>query len=566
MNNLTWRYGLLTCAFAVSILGCRGELSAVDDAVADKSPETTTPTPFNGEIPGAEACVDAPIQAGPTLGRRLTNWEYAFTLQDLLGVDVRDTVNTTFDADLRTEGFTNTSTTLIVNLDRVLAYESLAATVAERLNLAAVVSEHTSCTEFTETCQNQFVEAMGMKLFRRPLAQEEVTIYGPIFEIVQDEGDDFQVAAGLVVEAMLQAPQFLYRLEVQEATQRSLDSFEVASRLSYLIWSSAPDAELFRAAEAGELLDASALESQARRMLADPKSLRSSERFVRDWLHIDRLEVLGRDPELYPEYSTNLSRDMQDETLRVAEHILREEGRPLADLLRARTTFASRELAEFYGFDSPQDGVNTYDLSNHPERVGILTHAGVLANAGGGDEPSLVERGLFILHNVMCRSVDAPSADLNTEFVPAEPGRSQRVYSEARMADASCAGCHAQFDPLGYGLENFDGIGRFITNDFAGNELSSTGHFFDFAASSKLEYANTAEYMNLLAASQTVEDCLIQKPVQFALGRALVDSDACMLSDVRAQYTEGAMNYEELMVAIATHPNFRHIAAAGAAP
>lgn len=564
-NDKSW---ISLAILALLLAACQGELNTgspemvttpdVEDDIVEKPAEKPK---FEGEIPSMDQCQDAAIEPGPALGRRLTNWEYAYTIQDVLGVDAKAEVESTLTDDLRTEGFTNTSTTLIVNLDSVNGYESLAATVVDQMDVMTLVPEASRCNEFEAACQEAFTREAGKKLFRRPLDDEEVATYQSIFDAVQDEGDGFDVAASLVTEAMLQSPQFLYRLEAQEEQMRQLDGYEIASRLSYLIWTSAPDGELIRAAEAGELETEDGIETQVRRMLADPKSNRSVERYMRDWLALDKLDDFARDAELFPEYSPALGRAMQAETLAVAEKVLRDEGRPLSDLFRARETRVSRELAEFYGFENPQDGVATYDLTGNEKRAGILTHAGVLASSGGGSEPSLVQRGLFILNNIMCRSVDAPSLDINVEFMPSEPGKTQRFYSEERLDKVNCAGCHAQFDPLGYGLEQFDGVGLPMTHDLAGNELSTDGHFFEFKEKVEKDYNDVSQYMNLLAESPTVQDCLVKKPVQYALGRALVESDACLLSDVKSRYLEEGATYDDLMVAIATNPNFRHIEA-----
>lgn len=562
-------FALAIATLALASTACTGELAtdmnpatqSPESAEQDDAPDRDREEPrFRGDIPSADECEATDVAPGPALDRRLTNWEFAHTIEDVFDIDVRSDVDDSFDADLRTEGFTNTSTTLIVNLQRVQSYESMAEAIVSRIdNFGDFVEQHASCSELETECQESFTRSIGETLFRRPLNDEEVSNFEPIFEAVSEEGDGFEIAAQLVVEAMLQSPQFLYRLEVQEDEVRSLNGYEMASRLSYLVWDSAPDTELMRAAEAGELETPEGIETQVRRLLDDPRSMRASERFVRDWLALDRLEDFDRDEELYPEYNRDLGRAMLAETVAVAQKVLREDNRPISDLLRTRTTLVDRELAEFYGFADPRDGVNEYDLSEHPERRGILTHAGVLANAGGGNEPSLVERGLFLLNNVMCETVAAPSLDIAIEFMPSEPGKTQRTYSEERMAQTSCAGCHSQFDPLGYGLEQFDGVGMRMTHDLSGNELETHGYFYDFAERTDKEYTDVDDYMQALADSSTVQDCLIKKPVQRALGRSLVANDACLLADVKSRYLESGATYDELIVAIATNPNFRHI-------
>ena len=553
----------------VSLLGA-GCYSGVDGGLEDELPpgaeggsgEGDSDGEDSGEVPGGACTAE---QSGAIV-RRLTTVEYVNTVRDTLGVDISVDVEAQLPDDLRSDGFSNQVSGLLVTFDHVEAYHDLAKVIVERVpDLPGLVSTYASCTNFGDDCERSFIEGIGVRVWRRPLQADELASLQPIFATAQDEGDDFMVGAGLVLEAMLQAPQFVYRIEdevtnVEPGQARLLGDHEVASRLSYLLWSTSPDDELFAAAQAGALNTVEQIEAQVDRMLASPQAKDTALRYMEDWLALAGLPDINRDPELYPDYSVELAQAMREETLRVAEELLWEQQAPITAMLTADFTWATPELAALYGIESAGEGWQRYELSGVPHRLGLLTHAGLQAIIGHGNRPSIVERGLFVLKGLLCSSVAAPPAELDTTMSELEEGQSPRYYSEARLANDTCNACHGQFDPMGWAFEHFDGVGAWQETDELGNPLQEDGWLVTPGSAEPIPYATVEEFAQVLSQSELVAECIgVRKPLQFAIGRPLGSADACAQDEISAAAAEGGGSYHSLVRAIALHPNFRTI-------
>lgn len=501
------------------------------------------------------------------LVRRLTATEYINTIADTLGVDISPEVIAQLPAEIRSEGFSNSSAALLVTFDHVEAYHDLAPVIVQRLgDLDAFAADNAGCTDSTDACEIELVENLGRRMWRRPLTPDEVASFRPIFDAVQEEGETFGDAAGLILEALLQTPPFIYRLEDEYPVDgapgdvRALSDHEVASRLSYLVLGSSPDEALLAAADAGELETPEQIEAQVRRLLDTPRARETSLRYVGDWLALAGLLNINRDPALYPDFTTQLGAAMRDETLAVAEELLWEERLPVESLLTADFTIVSQELAEFYGLPDPQPGVQRYSLADDPNRLGMMTHAGVLAINGHGNRPSIVERGLFVLGGVMCGSVVAPPANVDTSMDELPENATAREESEARLDNPTCLGCHGQFDSMGYAFEPFDGVGQFQPTDEFGNELRGDGWFFEPGGGDPIPFSDAKDFVEQLAESQRVYECVaVRKPLQYALGRPLESEDECQVDGLAEALSATDGTYQELIVAIATHDAFRHI-------
>lgn len=511
-------------------------------------------------------------EQGGSIVRRLTTVEYVNTVADTLGVDIAADAETRLPADLRADGFSNQVGGLLVTFDHIEAYHDLAGIIVEsKADLAGWITAHSDCLTLGDAaCEESFIERAGLRVWRRPLTADEVASLRPIFAAAAEEGDDFATGAGFVLEAMLQAPQFIYRLEVElpddgaPGDLRTLSDYEIASRLSYLLWSTSPDDALFDAAGAGSLHTEEQIAEQVERMLADPRAKDTAMRYVADWLALDGLPSITRDPELYPEFTVALAEDMREETLRVAEELLWEQRAPFTALLTADFTWATPELAALYGMESQGEGWQRYSLDGVEHRLGMLTHAGIQAINGHGNRPSIVERGLFVLGGVLCSTVAAPPADLDIDMSDLEEDRSPRYYSEARLDNPTCNACHGQFDPMGWAFEPFDGIGAWNAQDELGNDLKEDGWLLVPGSGEQVPYQTVEEFAHVLSEEEQVSWCIgVRKPLQFAVGRPLGIDDACMSDEIAAASEANGDNYHSLMAAIATHPSFRLIRTEG---
>ena len=511
-------------------------------------PPTTQPPP---------ACL-AP--AAPFV-RRLTRWEYTNTVADVLGVHLDDGTLALLPDDLRANGFSNDSSGQSALSDIGARYakvaDATALALAQAPNWLAALA---TCNATAAACRDSVVRGLGLRLFRRPLTTEESASFAAVFDAIVALGiPTAPEVAGHLVRALLQWPQFLYRLEGQtsgggNAGTRSLDGWEVASRLSYLIWGSAPDPTLLDAAAKGDLSDPDKLRAQVTRMLAQPRARENIQRYFQEWFTLDDLDHVVFGP-LLP---TTLASSMKKETLGVVADQLWDAKMPLLPtMLTTRSTiFVDLPLSQLYGLGAP-DADGRISLAGISNRVGLLTHAGVLA-VDGGPTGSVVQRGLFVFRNILCQATGPSPPDTTSLLFAHTP--SQRQESDARLQHPDCATCHGQFDPLGYGFEAFDPSGAFRTASADGVLFRQDG-FIPQTTGAPVPYADLLQYMDRLAHDPRVSACVTRKVAQFAFGRAMTDGDQCMLADIQARLDASqGRTFADLVAAVAADPNLRFAA------
>ena len=482
--------------------------------------------------------------------RRLTVPEYIDTVRSLTGVDIAREARETLPPDIRADGFSNTAYNLTVDLKHIEAYSRLAGIIVGKMNVRQFAKRFSRKRGFTDDVMRDLVAKMGKWLLRAPLEEHEVAAFRGISTTVAAAGGTFEEALSLLVEAMLQSPRFLYRVENErgDGTAWPVSEYELASRMSYIIWGAPPDTQLLEAAENGQLFEDDSLEAQLRRMLDDPRAAKRSAEFVHEWLNLGRLANMKPNPEKFPQWNADLANDMRAETIAFFDDVVWKQNRPLADLLNAKLTYATPRLARHYGLPVQRGGLARYDLKSVPERGGLLTQGSVLTI--GGDEASMVTRGLFVLRDLLRSGVKDPPPSVNTEPVPSKAGLTQRNIARKRIADKTCGGCHIKFEPLAFGLEKFDGIGAFHEKDEHGNTLRDDGEILFPGTAKTVPYDSSAELMNLLAGSDRVQQCLTWKVAQFALGRPLGPADSRTLDKVHQAAQKGGGTYASLMRAI----------------
>jgi hypothetical protein len=488
--------------------------------------------------------------AGNVFVQRLTVPEYIETVQSTLGVDIAQESREVLPRDLRADGFSNTAYNLNVDLAHVEAYAKLAEIIVERLDVRALAKKHSSSRELTDENITKVITPVGRQLLRGPLSKDEVRMYCGISTTVAAAGGRFEEALRYIFVAMLQSPRFVYRIEEQREGGGPANDFELAARLSYIVWGGPPDEELLQHAEKQTL--AKKIQPQVARMLNDERAVRRSRQFISEWLDLGRLANLRPRPEQFPEWDARLAEDMREETLEFFEEVVWRQKRPLADLLNAQLTFLTPRLAKHYGLpvdgEAAGDKLERYELSGAAERGGLLTQGSILTV--GGDDGSTVTRGLFVMHELLRGVVKDPPPCVDTTPVPAKPGVTLRAIAEARLANESCAGCHERFEPLSFGLGKFDGLGTYRQTDEHGNTLRDDGHLLIPGEAEPAKYRSSAEMMDLLAKSERVQQTLTWKVTQFALGRPLGAGDAQIVAEIHRQAQEGGGTYQSLMTAI----------------
>jgi hypothetical protein len=510
--------------------------------------------PSSGNLPGK---VDRDIECSanaivPTLVRRLSHVEYARTVSDLfpeLAIPEQE-----FAEDLRVHGFENNATSLNPSAVLVEQYAESAARIAELVGDSA--ASVLPCDGADMACGSQFIESFGARAFRRPLTDEEQQRYEGFFA-QQMEAISFRGALELTVQAFLQAPAFLYRLELDgevDGDAVQLDDYEMASRLSYFLWQSMPDDELFAAAAAGELHTADQVQTQARRMLDAPRAVDAIVDFHRQWLAFDRVFEENKDPELFPDWSEDLRAAMREESDRFVAWNFEEGDGTIASLLTSNVSFVNGVLAEFYGVDASGDDFQQVTLPE--ERSGLLTRGTFLASRSHSANGSPPLRGVAVLDELLCDRPPPPppNADTSTPMSDGEP-RTNRELFEARTAPAGCQNCHQRINGIGYGFEAFDATGHYRTTD-NDQPVDATGELIGTDVDGTFDGAT--ELSERLATSGQVEYCAVRNWFRYAFAREDQPGDWCKLDALYTALQQHDGDVRELLVQITSSYEFTH--------
>lgn len=366
--------------------------------------------------------------------------------------------------------------------------------------------------EARQACARTALPALAERAFRRPLSDAERQRALAPFESVAPE-DGFAAGMLAALEAILRSPYFLYHVELAEGG--NLSAWELANRLSYFACESPPDEALQAAARSGALTSPDELRAQAARLLDSPCGHRTVAHFYSQWLELDRVRELAKDPELFPEFNPELRESMARETERFVEAMTWEQDALLADMYTAQHSYLDRRSAPLYGLSSDAD------LPEHtalPEsRAGLLTQPSFLALHAKFDETSPVLRGAHLLARHLCRTPPPPPAELMVEPPAPDPTLSTRQRWAAHSNDPTCAGCHQQIDPVGFALEGFDALGRERQFD-QGIEVDTSGGVPSIGVpAGTLE--GGAELSVAVGTSEAVRECFARHWFRFALGR-----------------------------------------------
>ena len=400
------------------------------------------------------------------------------------------------------------------------------------------------------------------RAWRRPLECAEQDRLRAYYERLRQSGQTHREAVRACLARVLTAPSFLYRAEVRHRAAGGivhLSDWELASRLSYFLWSSIPDAELRRAAADGRLQDPQELAAQARRMLRDPQARRLAAEFFGQWLGFYRFDrYQGVDRERYPEFTETLKAAMHDEATTFFEHLVRED-RPVGEILFSDRVFVGEELAAHYGIDVGEQAIRRdrllqVDQAGRFQRGGLFGLGAVLTATSAPRRTSAVKRGDWILRRVLGTPVPPPPADAGS--IPADDvladGLTVRQRLAAHRRDASCRNCHARIDPLGFALEHFDAIGRRRSQYRDGQAIDATGSLHDGTRIDGLEglKAYLRENVHLF------ERTLCRKLIGYALGRPESIADVA-LAERMVERLQHDGRFSGLVAEIVTSPQFR---------
>ena len=515
------------------------------------APPGATPTP--GAVTPNPACGNTAIARTPL--RRLSRFEYANSVRDLLGVDPSPADD--LPVDEVTDGFNNNAGVLTVSALHAEKY----VLVSEALAKAAVqnLTKLTACDAAKsgeDACALGFARAFGRRAFRRALvAQDEQYLMAAY--TAGKTGGSYAEGIEVMIRAALQSVHFLYRLETTapaaaNAVRVPLSQFELATRLSYLLWASGPTDALLDAAARGELDSKAKVAATARVMLNDPKARVAITDFFNQWLGTNRLDIISKSTALFPAYSPAVRDAMARELPALVEYVLWSGDRKFNTLLTAPVAFVTGPLAQIYGV-SAQGPASTSPhmvmLPANQGRAGILTQAGFAAVHAHPDQTSPVLRGKFIRSKLLCQTPPPPPPDVDITVPDISEGATARERFAAHLtAGTSCNGCHHLMDPIGLAFERFDAIGQYREQE-GGRPIDVSGSVNATADPSLAgPFSGVQELAQKLAASDQVRDCVATQWFRFAAGRSEAEEDACSITTLQDTFAASSGDLIELLV------------------
>lgn len=509
--------------------------------------------------PRGEAPEVAP--AAPVL-RRLTEAQYLNTVADLFGDDV--VITTGLEPDESVDGLYAVGASVVtISSLGVEEYETAAFSVAEQaMGDEATRATLVPCTPADTVdadCAATVLAALGRRAWRRPLSDDELSALVSLSGTAASTLGDFYEGLQYGIAALLQSPNFLFLVELGEADPadpevRRFTDWEMASRLSYFLWNTTPDDTLLDAAAAGELTDDAGLSAQVTRMLADERAREGMRNFFTEMFTLYELDAITKDPDLFLHYSAEIGASAREQTLLDLDKLVFEDDADFRTLLTSQSTHLDRKLAALYNVAAPaREGFAETWLPDDGGRRGLLGQASVLAQFAHPTATSPTLRGKFVREVLLCQNLPAPPGDVAIVLPePSEDAPTLRDRLEQHREDPSCAVCHDLTDPIGLGLENFDGLGSWRDKD-NGYPVDASGNL-DGAA-----YTTAWDLAEAVAEHERLSVCLTQTVYAYANGRVLDDADDSQVD----WHTEGLSEQEHsvqfLLADIATSAAFRRV-------
>jgi hypothetical protein len=491
--------------------------------------------------------------------RRLTHSQFNNTVRDLLGDQTAPAGQ--FPPEDFVNGFRNQSQAQSLSPLLIEGYSA----AAEKLAAAAFRGGDTHALipcKPSAGCRTRFVREFGLKAFRRPLDPEEQKRY----ETLMSHEGDFVKGAQLVTEAMLQSPSFLFRLD--ETSDPKWKPYVTASRLSYSIWDTMPDAELFAAAARGDLSSPQGVQKAARRMLDNPQARRALDDFVGQWLRFDRILTASRDRRKYPLFTREAAIAMTAEaSMFVADLVW--NGRNFMDLFTAKHGYVNADLAPIYKVPPPAKEFEPIAFTPESERAGLLGQTLFLASTAKPEDSSPTARGLFVREQFLCQHVPDPPAGVNTNLPPVTEAKPQTNHDRMseHATNPSCATCHKLIDPIGFGLEKFDAVGarreKFTLQFFTGRgeggggkrsppktidlDIDGKGYVTGIPDS---QFSSPAELGAVLAKSSQCQECVVKQYFRYIAGRTETPADRPVIRKLLDDFRNSQFRFKELIVSL----------------
>ncbi len=536
-----------------------GDGNVVSTTPAPVTPDGNNPTPGQPE-PTEVVGKCSPGTPKTTQIPRLTNLQYDNTVRELIGVDLG-------------LGVTTLATESKGNMDSATwkGFQTAAATIATTiLSDATARGRVVTCATADKACATQVITEFGAKVFRRPLDAAEIAHYEAVYDdVTLSENGTFDEQLGVVLEAMFQSPYFLTVTEVSETPtadvngeQRfALNGYEVAARLSYMLWNTMPDAPLTAAAASGSLTTSEGISEQVSRMLADPKAAELVKQMHTGYMRMgtgSRWENYSRDAASYPLYSPQQAPLLSEETLRFAQSVF-ESGGSFKDLMTSTKGFVNATTAPLYGLNPADFGEELVETDLGVTRPGILTRAGFLATNAYGNRTSPIHRGAFIQKYVLCSSIGDPDPAAAATPLPEREGlitNRQKTDAQTEAVEGGCKACHHSIiNPAGFAFEGFDAVGGVQTMD-NGVPVDTTADVIVDGV--PVSVTGPVDLMNALATASGAYQCYSKKWVELGYNRVISEQDACTINEVASRMGTEGYSVKQLVTDLTTIESFRY--------
>lgn len=508
-----------------------------------------TPTVAPPAIPPPGAELSNCTTPGPRQIRRLSPVQYQRTLQAIFNdpsvphedvLSLPSVLGFHVDADAA----------VVRDLDGELLM-NYAESVADWAVENGKISQFTSCTNAQAQCQTEFIQKLGEKAHREPLSQDMVNTYLPLFTAETT----FEDGARAVLSAMLQSPYTIYRRElgVQQGNEFVLTPYEVASQLSYLITDGPPDAQLYEAAKNGQLSTSEQLLAQADRLLATDTASETLANFVEGWLEVDKLTSKAKTESILP-LPDELRQSMIGETQQLFINTFKEGG-SFADLFNADYTYIDQRLASHYGMGGGGgESFTRADLSGTDRATGVLGHASFLTTHALSDNSSPVQRAKIVIERLVCSTLPPVPQGLDTSLDTTTQFKTNRERYEAHRSVEPCKTCHATIDPIGYTFENYDGFGRYRTQE-NGIDIDASGEITQIAPGNvALDGLNSLS--QALSASPEAQACLVRYWSYYAYGTDTWANIECNRDNVIRYAQAQNFSLKSVLQGVIQGPNF----------
>ncbi|MFW5876518.1 MAG: DUF1592 domain-containing protein [Myxococcota bacterium] len=489
-------------------------------------------------------------EAAPTTRfARLTHPQWEQTVRDLLHLPGSTGLMDELRQDPGSGGYLFDNDALKLSVDGALwqgyqgAAVELAARVVDDPSLLVEITPPDEGADPRERAE-QFVREFGLRAHRRPLTGDEVAEYMALYDAappLDPDRPDFEAGVRLMLEAFLQSPFFLYRVEESEEPEGfaiPLDDYEVASRLSYLLWNTMPDDALFEAAAAGQLTDPDGVAAEAARMLDDPRAEEVLVRFHEQLLEVDQYGSVAPADAFFPDAPDDLGALAEREADLFLHHVLNTEQGGWSELLTSTETFVNEATAPIYDVEGTFDADFTRVGLDPDQRRGVFTQIGFLAAHASSAQPDPIHRGVFLAERIACIHISAPPDDIPP--LPSVEGNTNREVVENHTEDPGtvCASCHEGIiNPFGFPFEGFDAIGGTRTED---NGFPVDTAEEPMLAGQRVPVADALELADLMATDADVHDCYAQHWVEYAFGRPSVEQDEALVQRLGAESLDGA--------------------------